>query len=492
MPPFTKVANTFSVLLSPTNLAMGESASGKWTMVADQGFELKFQGFSYWAFFKYVQEGEATISYCSQTLQGWYRADTVGPKQMGCYRASKKGVNVTAPVVTNAPAISAAPTPVNRDAMRAYVDALNQAQSSWRADLSDPEAEERFLDHAFRASILAADPAHQSHVGSAPAPVTRRSANGQTPEARLGLPDYLNWHNVTGQDFVGPVRDQKHCGDCYAYVTAAIMEASVRVQTGNQQKIYLSPQHIVSCCPYTQKCDGGYIVLGGRFAEERALAEVRCFAEEPEGEAEAPCSWGCDKPEAYWYATDYRYVGGYYGNCSEEAMLAELAKAPIGVSIYVHSDFQAYKSGIYRHVPDNELPAHVRGIAPALPTNHVVLLTGWGTDPVTNTPYWIIRNSWGTSWGERGYARILRGNNEISIEGKAATMRTVLDRHPQPHPDGHPELVPWVIATLAGLVLVCLVLAVTSLCLGVLARRYYKRAQIPIYSPVPSNLGSTN
>jgi len=50
------------------------------------------------------------------------------------------------------------------------------------------------------------------------------------------------------------------------------------------------------------------------------------------------------------------------------------------------------------------------------PIDHVVLLVGWGTDTVTGKDYWIIRNSWGESWGDKGYGRIRKGKNTCNIE----------------------------------------------------------------------------
>jgi cathepsin X len=53
-------------------------------------------------------------------------------------------------------------------------------------------------------------------------------------------------------------------------------------------------------------------------------------------------------------------------------------------------------------------------------TNHIVAITGWGTDPDTGIKYWIIRNSWGQYWAEMGYMRLEMGKNLLGIEGEIA------------------------------------------------------------------------
>lgn len=115
-----------------------------------------------------------------------------------------------------------------------------------------------------------------------------------------------------------------------------------------------------------------------------------------------------------YYATDYAYVGGYYGACNEELMRIQLVKnGPIAIGFEVLDDFMQYKGGIYHHT------ALVNRWNPFEETNHAVLLVGYGSDAATGEKYWIVKNSWGTSWGESGYFRIRRGTDEVAVESMA-------------------------------------------------------------------------
>lgn len=85
----------------------------------------------------------------------------------------------------------------------------------------------------------------------------------------------------------------------------------------------------------------------------------------------------------------------------------------------VYPDFMTYSGGIYHHT----------GLADAFNpfelTNHAVLLVGYGRCHVTGQKYWIVKNSWGSGWGEDGYFRIRRGSDECSIESIAVAASPI-------------------------------------------------------------------
>merc|ERR1712194_511776 len=84
---------------------------------------------------------------------------------------------------------------------------------------------------------------------------------------------------------------------------------------------------------------------------------------------------------------------------------AIMAGGPVGTAFTVCSDFENYASGIYHHVSGS------------MAGGHAVKFVGWGVEK--GEKYWKVANSWNPYWGEKGYFRIRRGNNEGGIEDQA-------------------------------------------------------------------------
>jgi len=224
------------------------------------------------------------------------------------------------------------------------------------------------------------------------------------------LPQDFDWRNRNGVNYVSPVKNQGSCGSCYSFSATGMVEARLRILTNNTITDLLSEQDIVECSNYSQGCEGGFpYLIGGKYAQTNGLLLDKC---KPYKGKDGVCTF--PQCNIRYHVSNYHYVGGFYGACNEKFMqLALVTNGPLSVSFEVYDDFMQYRSGIYVHtgLQSNFNPFHL--------TNHAVLLVGYGVDQPTNTKYWIVKNSWGTSWGEKGYFRILRGVDECAIESIA-------------------------------------------------------------------------
>jgi cathepsin C len=189
--------------------------------------------------------------------------------------------------------------------------------------------------------------------------------------------------------------------------------------------INLSIQHALDCSFYNQGCNGGYPILVMKYASEFELIPETCKTYK---ELDDQCFKNtCDINNlSYIYkATNYHYIGGSYGKCSEKLMIEEVYNnGPIVVSFEPDYNFMMYKNGIYHSLNDETW------INNALPkpewqkVDHSVLLVGWGEDEIGK--YWIIQNTWGPHWGEDGFFRMKRGTDEFGIESICETATPLI------------------------------------------------------------------
>merc|ERR1719321_1030406 len=225
------------------------------------------------------------------------------------------------------------------------------------------------------------------------------------------LPESYDWTNVSDGDFLEPVMDQADCGSCYAASTMRMLSARHKITTKNSDALPWSINAPLFCGEYNQGCKGGYPFLMTRWSSDVGLVPATCMRYNTAGTCKLECD--LDKLEGKRYRVgNHRLIGSFYGNSSTQAMMEEIYyNGPIVVSFEPAEDFMYYSEGIYKSA-DKSQQTSVK--EPWQKVDHAVLAVGWGVE--NGKKYWRIQNSWGPDWGEDGFFRITRDENDSGVE----------------------------------------------------------------------------
>ncbi|MEW6363346.1 MAG: C1 family peptidase [Acidobacteriota bacterium] len=207
-----------------------------------------------------------------------------------------------------------------------------------------------------------------------------------------GLPTAFDWRSSNG---VTSVKDQANCGSCWAFAMCGAFEAAIRIKDATT--VDLSEQNMLNCNSYGYDCGGGFFDANDMHVNPGAVLESCAPYTSGSSGTTGSCNTSCAHP----YKLDNWY---YVGSASGVPTVDQIKNAiytygPISVAVYADSYFQAYTSGIFtRNASGNP--------------NHAIVLVGWDDNGGTDG-YWIMKNSWGTGWGESGYMRIKYGVQKI-------------------------------------------------------------------------------
>ncbi|CAE8629548.1 unnamed protein product [Polarella glacialis] len=241
--------------------------------------------------------------------------------------------------------------------------------------------------------------------------VSKASPSVQVPD----LPESMDWRE---RGVVSEVKNQGHCGSCWSFATTGCLEAHLAIKFGDSWHApRLSEQQLVDCAQAFDNhgCNGGlpshafeYVKASGGlstefhypyFAKDQACAFNASNAIAHHGSSFKPTSAGIG----------VQVPGGSVNlTVGDEAglKLALATKGPVSIAFQVASDFRHYSHGVYTSEVCKSGPQDV---------NHAVLAVGYGTDPDSKKPYWLIKNSWDYAWGVEGFFKIEAFKNMCGV-----------------------------------------------------------------------------
>jgi len=557
------------------------AADHTWTTAYDEGWEVRMKDgdvpYRFFALAKYncadptsptcgqrgageSDEGETKgyMSHCGQVLVGWYSKGD----EKGCFFGSKSDIN-------------------EKEKVHSFVMEDSKEVDSPRMKVRTAYHHQDFDEFVFSSVLeLHKDGKYAEDFITVRRPASIKRFNGTSPRSKnhLHVRDTCFGNDVSDEDKISALEqahpvfdwreyhqnkwntepvDQGACGSCYAIAMTyalqartniALFRAAEKAGKTPPKPIELSAHSVLSCSYYNQGCEGGYPYLVAKHAMEFGLPQESCAPYGSAGEGKVnSCNASCFKSEdQVVYASNYNYVGGFYGVCGQNRLMQSIKEwGPVVVALEVPAPFQGAGGGrivgesyltkmnkkgrnlrsfrfddaggitdLQPHFPDEHhrqdpspnakileakwylsdgcdssvsLDALSTAMNDALPpntfvrrngtrfaidsdnfptdghpyseakaalssalkvtpecinlqmadgtingweyTNHAIVVVGWGQHEVpaanggTDTrKYWIIRNSWGSFYGDNGYAYIARGINYAGIESQAVDI----------------------------------------------------------------------
>merc|ERR1711907_891129 len=246
----------------------------------------------------------------------------------------------------------------------------------------------------------------------------------------------INWRTT---DAVTPIKNQGQCGSCWAFSATEAIESQLALTGGDGYSIELSPQQIASCTPSTgtygcDGCNGGFTEGAYEYVKSapgltnsfyipyaQSLTETWGTVACPTAKVKAID--GEDKQLSGGYAT----VSGYSyatppcssGSCDHQDLAklqAALETTPVSVCVNA-ANWNDYTGGVMTSTACGPMGADYQ--------DHCVMATGFNT--TAPTPYWIVRNSWASTWGEEGYIYLQMAKNTCGLADDATIPEVKLD-----------------------------------------------------------------
>jgi len=239
--------------------------------------------------------------------------------------------------------------------------------------------------------------------------ISLQSANSLPDFYDLRLADPYD-RDSSELDVFPDVRDQEYCGSCWAFATVGALE--INIARKENREVNLSEQWLISCNKDDWDCGGGWWAHSyhewkrGKCGGKGAVLESDFEYEGSDNIDWRDYTRDDGKFNHAYLIDEWHYVGiagQYITPSTDEIKNAMINHGPIAAAVNVNDSFHDYDGGLFE---EDETPS---GWIENLlnPINHAVLLVGWDDNyQGTGTGVWILRNSWGTDWGDNGYMYI--------------------------------------------------------------------------------------
>ena len=250
---------------------------------------------------------------------------------------------------------------------------------------------------------------------------------------KLSVPQSFTWSNVDGVNYLTKNLNQHipvYCGSCWAHGSISSLADRIKIKRkAAYPDIQLSIQFLLNC-RLGGSCNGGdhlatYKAIHeyGSIPFEDCMVYQACSGDSDEEGCKDRSNFECSPKNICRTCDTFTSHGGscypiqYYPNATissfgavkgSDDMMNEIYKnGPIACGINAEQILE-YSGGVL------DVPLKLKMV------NHIISVVGWGYDQILGKQYWIIRNSWGSYWGEMGFMRLVLGENQLGIEKSCA------------------------------------------------------------------------
>jgi hypothetical protein len=231
------------------------------------------------------------------------------------------------------------------------------------------------------------------------------------------LPETFDWRTKVT---LSPIENQGGCGSCWSFSSSATFQDVLRIKGEVRD---LSEQYLLSCTkPGDWNCKNG-----GFFAHDMHMAPKGGVdaGDYPYTASDTPCKSGLTYHQKI---TRWAYLSGGENPSVEEIKSAIFQYGPVSVGVAATESMSNYRGGIWQGDGSTKL-------------NHAVNIVGWGKEGAQE--YFIMRNSWGTGFGESGYMRVAINNGRAANGlGAWANFVEYIGTGPCPDPKPTPDPTP--------------------------------------------------